>query len=348
VSAAETTYSLVADLRLEIEEHSFEVLKQQVSSGFERVTTILRLAGGGHTGLGEDVTYESAAHERVLPERLEFPLAGEHTIDSFGALLEGLLPAADAPHARWGFESAALDLALRQAGLTLSEVVGRSSRPVRFVVSTRLGAPPDPEVVLGWLRAEPTLEFKLDPQSSWDRELAIMLAATGRVRALDLKGYYKDSPVDQAFDADLYRMTIEEFPDAYIEDPALTDEAVVLLEPVRPRLSWDALVHSVADIRGLLWTPGAINVKPSRFGSLRRLFDAIDYCAAQGITMYGGGQFELGVGRGQIQELASIFYPDTPNDVAPRDYNHGLPRPGLSANPLPPEKSPRIGFGWGR
>ena len=37
--------------------------------------------------------------------------------------------------------------------------------------------------------------------------------------------------------------------------------------------------------------------------------------------MYGGGQFELGPGRGQIQLLASIFHPDTPNDVAPGGYN---------------------------
>jgi hypothetical protein len=33
--------------------------------------------------------------------------------------------------------------------------------------------------------------------------------------------------------------------------------------------------------------------------------------------MYGGGFGELGVGRHQIQYLASLFHPDTPNDVAP-------------------------------
>ena len=341
-------YSKVADLPLKIEEHSFEILKQQVSSGFERVTTVVRLAGAGRAGLGEDVTYDADTHERVLPQWRAFPLAGEHTIDSFSRLLESLLPAEDEPHARWGFESAALDLALAQAGATLSEVTGRQSKPVRFVVSTRLGSPPDPEVVLGWLRAEPSLEFKLDPQSSWDREVARALAQTGRVRVLDLKGFYKDTPVDQEFDPDLYRLTVEEFPDAYIEDPALIEESLSLVEPARARLSWDAPIHSAADIRALRWPPAAINMKPSRFGSLERLFDAFDHCEAQGIPMYGGGQFELGVGRGQIQELASLFYPRSPNDVAPREYNQGDPRPGLPANPLPPELGPRVGFGWGR
>ena len=64
-----------------------------------------------------------------------------------------------------------------------------------------------------------------------------------------------------------------------------------------------------------------VNVKPSRFGGLQRLCAGYDYCAERGIGAYGGGQFELGPGRGQIQYLASLFHPDTPNDVAPGGYN---------------------------
>jgi hypothetical protein len=61
--------------------------------------------------------------------------------------------------------------------------------------------------------------------------------------------------------------------------------------------------------------------------------------------MYGGGQFELGYGRGQIQALASLFYADAPNDVAPADYNLGDPRPGLPASPLEPPAR-LLGFSW--
>jgi hypothetical protein len=42
-----------------------------------------------------------------------------------------------------------------------------------------------------------------------------------------------------------------------------------------------------------------LNVKPSRFGSVRALFDTYDYCAARGIGAYGGGMFEQGPDRGQ-------------------------------------------------
>jgi len=52
--------------------------------------------------------------------------------------------------------------------------------------------------------------------------------------------------------------------------------------------------------------------------------------------MYGGGFGELGVGRHQIQYLASLFHPNTPNDVAPSGYN--LPK--LEPT-LPTSRSPR-------
>ena len=56
--------------------------------------------------------------------------------------------------------------------------------------------------------------------------------------------------------------------------------------------------------------------------ALRALLDCVERAQAAGMVLYGGGQFELGVGRDQIQALASLLYPDGPNDVAPRDY-HG-------------------------
>ena len=165
------------------------------------------------------------------------------------------------------------------------------------------------------------------------------IAATGRVRVLDLKGQYVGTVVDQPPDPRLYRAVVKTFPEAIIEDPALTDETQDALQGSEERLSWDAPIHSVADIEAR--DPRYVNIKPSRFGSVERLFDALDHCEARGITMYGGGQFELGVGRRQIQALASLFYPDSPNDVAPGEYNVGEPRPGLPQSPLPvPHQEP--------
>jgi len=104
--------------------------------------------------------------------------------------------------------------------------------------------------------------------------------------------------------------------------------------------------HSIADIQSLPYPPRMVNIKPSRLGGLRNLLDAYDFCAASGIGNYGGGQFELGVGRGQIQYLASLFHGEAPNDVAPAAFNMPIPPAGLPASPLAPSPSPS-GFRWG-
>jgi len=283
-----------------------------------RRTTVFHLHGAGEEGVGEDVTYEEAHHQDVrLPD-----LAGVHTIDSFSELV-----AAEPGYRIWGLESAALDLALRQAGRSLADAVGREPRPVTFVVSQN-----NPRE---WLAVAPELRFKLDASDSWTDELVAELASTGAVDVVDLKGLYDGDWVDATPSAELYGRVAAAFPQVWLEDARVDDATRSALEPHRDRLTWDFPIHSVADVEALEWRPRCLNSKPSRFGSVQRLFDFYDHCGANGIEVYGGGQFELGPGRGQIQHLASLFHADAPNDVAPKEYNEGGPRPGLPQSPLP-------------
>ncbi len=346
------TWKLVSELPLQIESYALEGLQALVSSEFERKSTVIHLSGAGQEGLGEDVTYDAVDHDILQAEGANLALAGSWTIGSLSEHLASLDLFPQAPQREvsrryrvWAYESAALDLALRQAQTSLHEVLGREPVPVRFVVSLRLGEPPSMEPIRARLGAYPDLRFKLDPTSSWSEELIGELVGTGAVESVDFKGYYSGSIVDQAPDPVLYRRVAEAFPRAWIEDPALTPQTDAALAAHRARFSWDAPIHSVADIEGLPYPPRMVNIKPSRLGGLRNLLDAFDYCAARGIGNYGGGQFELGVGRGQIQYLASLFHGDAPNDVAPSAYN--LPRPpaGLPTSPLAPAPS-AVGFRW--
>jgi hypothetical protein len=341
-------YDSVAGLSLDVDSYGLERLEKDVSSGFTRVTTVVRLRGRGEEGVGEDVTYTATDH----PPPAELPLAGSHALDSFSELLGRLElfeaepdMAASRDYRRWAFEAAALDLALRQAGRSLAEAVGREPRPVTFVASKRLADPPSAEQLRPWLDLYPELRFKLDPTSAWDERLIAELAATGAVDSVDLKGAYKGTVVDQPGDPVLYRRVADGFPEAWIEDPDVTEETRPILEPHAGRITWDAPIHSVSDIEGLLWPPRSLNIKPSRFGSVQRLFDTYDYCVEHGISPYGGGQFELGPGRGQIQYLGSLFHPDAPNDVAPGGYNESAPQPGLPVSPLEPTAT-ATGFRW--
>ena len=103
---------------------------------------------------------------------------------------------------------------------------------------------------------------------------------------------------------------------------------------IRDRVTFDAILYSLDDIRRLPQQPRCINVKPSRFGSLRELLRVYEWCATESVACYGGGQFELGVGRRQLQALTSAFHPDAPNDVAPTDYHAPEASPKLPSSPL--------------
>ena len=130
-----------------------------------------------------------------------------------------------------------------------------------------------------------------------------------------------------------------------LEDVSFEPDVLEALAGDLDRISFDAPVHSLADVDALPVRIRHLNIKPSRFGPLARLFECIDACLERGVELYGGGQFELGVGRGQIQEIASLFYPHTPNDVAPPSYNAPEPVAGLPQSPLVPPPR-RAGFGW--
>ena len=364
-------YDRLAALEFRIDDVDHRRLERETSSEFTRVTTEIELTGPSSassegegsgdrtvTGVGEDVTYDGDEHDALLESGLPTAkLEGTFTLESFSDRLGevDLFPAGPPErdgfrdYRRWAFESAALDLAVRQAETTVADVLDRDRHPVRFVTSTRLGDPPTLERIDELRDAVPDVELKLDPTPEWTDEIIDALAATDAVRILDLKGQYEGTDVDAPGDPDLYERLFEAFPEAIFEDPAVTPETRPILEAesVRERLSWDAPIHGVDDIEALPWVPRWLNVKPSRFGSLESLCETLEYCADRDITCYGGGQFELGVGRGQIQLLASLFYPDSPNDVAPGDYNEPTVGGELPSSPLDPDPSDSTrGFCW--
>lgn len=348
-------FERLAELPIVVDSYELTDLDTSFDSGFERPSTLITLRGEGLEGRGEDVVYDGLDHIAHRDAGAVHDLSGPSTLGELCELLGSLDLFADAPpirdfsrlYRRWAYESAALDLALRQAGKPLGAVIDREVRPLTFVCSVRTNPVADGgvdhalEPVTSRLELYPGLRFKLDPQTDWSDELIGELLATGAVDSLDLKGCYKGTPVDVDTDVELYRRVIEAFPDAWLEDPDINDETRPVLEPHRDRITWDAPIHSIADIESLSWKPRIVNVKPSRIGSLRELFGAYEYCEREGIGAYGGGQTEVSVGRDHIQYLAALMHPETPNDVAPGGYNLTRIPDGLPSSPLelPPART---------
>src|SRR4051794_10239091 len=124
------SYDAIRDLPLEVEECSFEGLEFSIGE-FERLTTVVKLRGGGEEGVGEDVVYDAVDHIGQQSHGPPEGLAHSGTFDEFSKRLDGIdlfpagPPVREEPsrdYRRWAFESAALDLALRQASTNLAAV----------------------------------------------------------------------------------------------------------------------------------------------------------------------------------------------------------------------------------
>ncbi len=328
----------LASLPLVVEACRYDRLDPGPGFGEAHATRLVRLTGDGAEGLGEDITL-------FMGEGPDPSLAGEWTLGGFCDRLAelDLWPAEPPDHdmarrwRNWGYEAAALDLALNQAGRALHEVIGREPRPITFVNSLGLGDPPAVDTIYRRLERYPNLRFKLDAAPTWTAEIVDALAGTGAVHTIDFKGQYGMEVEDVGALVAAYDLLLEAFPHALLEDPHDLPEIRPRVEPHAARVAYDAPIVTVADLDATPLPARTFNIKPSRIGTLRDLFALYSACDERGLGMYGGGMGELGVARGQIQALASLFHPDGPNDIAPPGFNALDPPAGLPASPLPPQ-----------
>jgi L-alanine-DL-glutamate epimerase-like enolase superfamily enzyme len=348
----ESLWPRLAGLPLVIEACEYERLHAVLAYESERVTTHVRLAGAGADGLGEDVSVFREDGSSLHETTPSLPLAGEWTLGGFSDHLATLELWSQPPEwevllrcRNWAFESAALDLALRQAGRSLHDVLGLEPRPVRFVNSLGLGKQSSIEPLRRRLARSPGVRFKLDAEATWAPALVDEVAATGAVDTIDFKGHYGFEVEDPQALGALYDHVLAAFPDAYLEDPHDLPEIAQRLGDQLERVSYDAPIRSAEDIGATPLAARVVNVKPARIGSLHALLQVYARCVRERRPMYGGGLGELGVGRGQIELLAALFHGDAPNDVAPSAYNEDDPPGGLPASPLAPRPA-ATGFRW--
>src|SRR4029079_12091340 len=85
-------------LPLVIESYEFERRHAQASYGFERVTTVVHLRGGGAEGCGEDVSPHESEANTLHVLRPELPLAGEWTLRALCERLHAHRQGATAAH----------------------------------------------------------------------------------------------------------------------------------------------------------------------------------------------------------------------------------------------------------
>jgi hypothetical protein len=263
------------------------------SYGGPRPTSIVTLAGAGRRGEAEHVGFADADHVAFGRTLDRWDLAGSWRI---AALAHALRARGLPPYDRAAIEMAAIELGLRQRATTLATLAGVIPGPIEVVVSFGRVADPVAEAA-----RHPGAALKVDVDPAWPDAVWEGLGATGRVAIADWKG---------TGDAAAYARALAWLPDVLHEDPLPPYPA-----GIAERVSLDACVTEPASLDGT--APLACNLKPARMGSVLDVVRTAARCERRDIEIYVGGMFEIGVGRRQLRDLASVLCPDGPNDLAP-------------------------------
>jgi L-alanine-DL-glutamate epimerase-like enolase superfamily enzyme len=277
-----------------------------------RPASVVELGGEGEVGFGEMVAFTEEEH-RGFTARLPGLLPRRR-----GSVAE-LVPAEAAPYERAAIEGALIDLGLRQAGISLGQLWGAEESLLRWVVS--FSAQADPRVAVATPAGGP--ELKLDVHEAWTEEVVADLRDRQRVVILDFKGQGTLALAERLSAA---------FPEAIFEDPPAG---------CRQRsIARDRTLATVEDVAAAVARGEWVNLKAPRMGGFLAVLRAL---AGAGARAYVGGMFEVGPGREQARQLAAMFCPEGPNDLAPfaggRSSLQGpspssirLGRPGFGSN----------------
>jgi L-alanine-DL-glutamate epimerase-like enolase superfamily enzyme len=283
--------------------------------GGPRPSSVVRVSGGGFSGLGENVAFLEQEQQRFAGH-----VDGWLRAHATASALEvgTALGAGGTAYERAALQAALIDLALRQAGLSLFDLTGVREASLRFVVS--MAANSDLERAIQRLRLQGYRgDLKVDVDPSWDRRTLEMLARDSHIAIFDFKG---------RAEASLARRLYAAFPTALLEDPP-PDFQEPELGSRASRISRDAKLVDEAAVAQARARGEAVNLKAPRMGGplavLRGLERALSYpplpsesASEAGTTprAYVGGMFEVDVGRIQARQLAALYCASAPNDLA--------------------------------
>jgi len=283
---------------LEVQVSQLHVERRDVAlpdyPGGPRPSSVVHVSGAGATGRGEHVAFTDAEHHEFVKAMSNWLRAR-----SGPARVDSAIGVDVSRYGRAALEAALIDLGLRQAGLGLHDLTGVREATLRFVVS--LGANPDPLRAIAQVRAEGfTGDLKIDVDPAWNDATLVALAADRSIAIFDFKG--RGSPTQATRLAALSGR-------ALFEDPPI--------EFVHPRglVSRDATLPDAAAVEAARARGEAVNLKAPRMGGPLEVLRGLDH-AGEG-TAYIGGMFEVSVGRVQARQLAALYCPSGPNDLAP-------------------------------
>jgi len=237
--------------------------------------------------------------------------------------------------AKAGLEAALWDVEAKQAGVSLSRLLGGVRNAVDVGVS--IGIQPNASAMLsevgGFLaQGYQRIKIKISP----GRDLAFIKAIReefGDIRfQVDANSAYSLNDITDLKKMDEYGLLLIEQPLGY-ED---IYEHALLQKELQTAVCLDESIHSLGDAQTALALGSCriINIKPGRVGGFTESRLIHDYCQEKQVPVWHGGMLESGIGRAGNLALASLPNFTLPGDISAssRYFKQDIVTPEFTVN----------------
>lgn len=320
-----------------------------------KILLVRVVSGEGFVGWGECVAGESPAYtyettntaRHVLLDHLLPGLAGSEFLgpEEIGGALAGVR---GHPMARACVEMALWDLAAKELGVPLHEMLGGSDEPVR--VGVVVGYQPDREALLAKVgehldRGYARVKLKIGPGNDLDVVGPVRERFPDAALTVDAGGSYSRGDLPLLSQLDRYGLDMIEQP--FPSDDLLT-HAELAAQTDTP-ICLDESIMSVDDALTALELEACsvVNVKPGRVGGLASAQRIERICVERGVAAWVGGMLETGIGRAHNLALATLSGFVMPGDLSESrrywDRDIVTPEFALREGRMPVPSGPGIG-----
>jgi len=308
----------------------------------ERECIIVQVEGAGAVGWGECVaqtgpwySYETTqTNWHVLSDFL-IPMVLGVRLDGPASVFDQLARVRGHNMAKAGLEMAIWDLAAKQAGVSMAQMLGgdRDRVPVGVSVGIQASLELLLERIAGFVeQGYHRVKIKIKP--GWD----IDIVPAVRKRFPDILLQVDANSAYRLGDVDVFR-AMDDLDLLLIEQPLAHDdiyEHSLLQRELKTPICLDESIHSVDDARAALALDSGrnINIKPGRVGGHTSSKRIHDLCQEQDIPVWHGGMLETGIGRAHNVALASLAGFTLPGDISAsaRYYHEDIADPPFELN----------------
>jgi len=331
--------------RIELRHIKMELVfpfKTSMGTEYNEEHIIIKVKSNGITGWGECVaeatpfySYETVQTAWHILQNFLIPSILEKNISNVDEAIKSYSKVRGHMMAKAGLEAALWDVLAKSKNISLSKMLGGTSRKIDVGVSIGIQNSESDLIkkVSGYLNeGYRRIKIKISPGNDIQFVKALRKEFPEILLQVDANSAYTLEDINIFKELDRYNLLLIEQPLGY-ED---IYEHSKLQREIKTPICLDESIHSLGDTRAAIELESCkvINIKPGRVGGFTESKLIHDYCASKNIPVWHGGMLESGIGRAGNVALASMPNFTLPGDISAskRYYKEEIVEPEFVVN----------------